>query len=221
MNAIYATLSDLPATLPLFPLSGALLLPRGRMPLNIFEPRYLALVEAALAGDRMIGMIQPDDPGGEATIPKLFGVGCAGRIVQFAETGDGRNLVVLAGIARFRVVSEETADTPYRQARANYAPFASDLEPGAGEDDVDRGAVLDALRTFTDATGVDFDWDNVEKAGNEVLVNALCMLAPFGIREKQALLEASDLKIRAATLVALTEIELARSGGSQSQTTLQ
>lgn len=221
MSATYRTLSDLPAILPVFPLSGALLLPRGRMPLNIFEPRYVAMVEAALAGDRMIGMIQPDDPSGEAKTPKLFGVGCAGRIVQFAETGDGRNLVVLAGIARFRVISEEPADTPYRQARANYAPFASDLEPGAGEDDVDRGGVLDALRKFTDATGVDFDWDNVDKAGNEVLVNALCMLAPFGIREKQALLEAADLKIRAATLVALTEIELAKSGGSQSQTTLQ
>lgn len=221
MNATYSTLSDLPKVLPIFPLSGALLLPRGRMPLNIFEPRYLAMIEAALAGDRIIGMIQPDDPAGDAKTPKFFGVGCAGRIVQFAETGDGRNLVVIAGIARFRVTAEETVDTPYRQARASYDSFASDLEPGAGEDDVDRSSVLDALRKFTDATGVDFDWDNVEKAGNEVLVNALCMLAPFGIREKQALLEAADLKIRAATLVALTEIELARTGGSQSQTTLQ
>jgi hypothetical protein len=221
MNAVYEGPDDLPAVIPVFPLGGALLLPRGRMPLNIFEPRYLAMVDYALGKDRVIGIIQPDTSSPSADKPKLYGVGCAGRIVQFAETGDGRYIVALAGISRFALEEELPTPRPYRLCRVSYEPYADDFHSGSGEDFVDREAVLAALRKFTDATGVSFDWDNVAQASNEALVNALSMLAPFGGREKQALLQAPDLKTRAETLVALTEIELARGGSSSSPTILQ
>ena len=220
MNKRYDGPGDLPDVIPVFPLPGALLLPRGQMPLNIFEPRYLAMVDAALGGSRVIGMIQPQrEPDGDRA-PPLFGVGCVGRVCQFAETGDGRYLVSLTGVARFSLVEELTVPTPFRQCRVNFAPFSDDFRARAGEDDVDRDGVLLALRKFTEATGMKMDWDGVEKTPNEALVNALSMLAPFGLREKQALLEAPDLKTRAETLVALTEIELAKTGPS-GQTTLQ
>ncbi len=220
MNVHYGGPHDLPAIIPVFPLAGALLLPRGQMPLNIFEPRYVAMVDHALAGARLVGMIQPQDAEGEGAPPRLYGTGCAGRITQLAETGDGRYLLSLTGVARFRVAEEVEAGTPFRQCRADWTTFASDLRPRAGENAVDREAVLAALRTFTEATGTAMDWDGVEKTPNEALVNALSMLAPFGVREKQALLEAADLKSRAEILVALTEIELAKSR-SNPQTTLQ
>lgn len=213
-NMHYSRISDLPDTLPLFPLPGALLLPRGQMPLNIFEPRYLAMIDTALAGNRLIGMIQPDptQPAG-AALPSLYSVGCAGRLTQFAETGDGRYLVQLTGIARFRLVEEIPAITLFRQARVEFEPFAADLEARRGEDQVDRDAVLTALRAFSEAHGIEIDWKSINEAANEALVNALSMMAPFGVAEKQALLEARDLKARADMLVALTEIELAREAG--------
>jgi Lon protease-like protein len=221
MNVAYRGPQDCPSVLPVFPLPGALLLPRGQMPLNIFEPRYLAMVDAALRTDRVIGMIQPDaDGGGTALTPKLYGVGCAGRITQFAETGDGRYLVTLVGIARFRVAEELATTTLYRQCRADFEPYAEDFVARAGEEAVDRAGVLKALRDFVEAADVRVDWDGIDQAPNEALVNALCMMSPFGTREKQALLEAKDLKTRAEVLIAITEIELAR-GGSGSETTLQ
>ena len=220
MNAVYESPQDLPDTIPVFPLAGALLLPRGQMPLNIFEPRYLAMVDAALAGSRLIGMVQPRDPEAAGSAPELFGVGCVGRLVQFAETGDGRYLVSLSGVARFDLLEEIAASTPFRQCRVSFERFADDLEARAGEAAVDRPAVLGALKRYTEATGLRMDWDNVEQTPNEALVNALSMLAPFGAREKQALLEAPNLKSRAEMLVALTEIELAKSG-STTQSTLQ
>lgn len=212
-NVHYANAADLPETLPLFPLPGALLLPRGQMPLNIFEPRYLAMIDAALAGDRLIGMIQPDPATSETiALPGLYGVGCAGRITQFAETGDGRYLLQLTGICRFRLVEERPMLTPFRSAKVDFATFEADLEPRRGEEAVDRTAIFRALRAFSDANQVSIDWKSIEEAPNEALVNALSMMAPFGASEKQALLEAVDLKTRADMLVAITEIELARDG---------
>ncbi len=215
MNAVYKGPADCPGVIPVFPLSGALLLPRGQMPLNIFEPRYLAMIDDALKSDRVIGMIQPDPESGAASVPKLYGVGGAGRITQFAETGDGRYLVTLIGIARFRVADELPTTTPYRQCRVSYEPFTADFLPRAGEDQVDRPGVLRALRDFVEANDLKVDWRGIEQAPNEALVNALCMMSPFGPREKQALLEAADLKTRADALIAITEIELARDEDSE------
>jgi uncharacterized protein len=221
INVPYRGPADLPETLRVFPLAGALLLPRGHMPLNIFEPRYLALVDDALRTDRLVGMIQPDEEASsEALAPKLYGTGCAGRVTQFAETGDGRYLVTLTGVARFAISAELSADTPYRQCQVDFHKYASDFTARAGEDLVDREAVLDALRRFAKANDLRVDWKGIEDAPNEALVNALAMMSPFGAREKQALLEAPDLKSRAEILVAITEFELAKTGGG-SETPLQ
>jgi uncharacterized protein len=221
MNMIYRGPSDCPGTVPLFPLPGALLLPRGQMPLNIFEPRYLAMIDDALKSHRLIGMVQPDPDADEARIaPKLCSVGCIGRITQLAETGDGRYLLTLTGVARFEISKEIRALTPYRQAEVSYQRFASDFEARAGEDAVDRAGLLRALKDFAAANELKIDWKGVNEAPNEALVNALSMMAPFGVKEKQALLEAADLRTRAELLVAITEIELARQGPDP-DTTLQ
>jgi Lon protease-like protein len=221
MNAVYRGPEDCPSVIPVFPLPGALLLPRGQMPLNIFEPRYLAMVDEALRGARIIGMIQPD---AESLIvgptPKLYHVGCAGRITQFAETGDGRYLITLVGVARFRVEEELPQTALFRQCRVSFEPFTADFTARAGETEVDRAGVVKALRDFVDSAQVKVDWRGIEEAPNEALVNALCMMSPFGVREKQALLEAPDLKTRAEVLIALTQIELAR-GSAGNDSTLQ
>jgi Lon protease-like protein len=212
MNAVYEKPGDLPEVIPVFPLPGALLLPRGQMPLNIFEPRYVAMIDDALrSGHRLIGMIQPDPAHPGLPIkPNLFKVGCVGRITQLAETGDGRYLIQLTGIARFRVEDEPDAATPFRQCRVSYEPFAGDFIARKGEDDVDRKRVLQALAEFLQANKLEADWRGIESAPNEALVNALAMMSPYGTAEKQALLEAPDLKTRAEILVTLTEIELAK-----------
>ncbi|HEU4660305.1 MAG TPA: LON peptidase substrate-binding domain-containing protein [Pseudolabrys sp.] len=212
MNAHYRGPVDMPPIIPVFPLPGALLLPRGQMPLNIFEPRYLAMVDDALRdGHRLIGMIQPDArEHSRADKPALYKVGCVGRITQLAETGDGRYLLQLTGVARFRIEEEMRVATPYRQCRVTFAPFADDFIARKGEDQVDRNALLTALREFLKANDMKVDWDGIDKAPNEVLVNALSMMSPYGSAEKQALLEAPDLKTRAEMLVAITEIEIAK-----------
>jgi Lon protease-like protein len=209
---------EMPSVLPLFPLTGALLLPRGQLPLNVFEPRYLAMVDDALKTHRMFGMIQPDPEGGDDK-PPLFKVGCAGRITQFAESGDGRYILTLTGMSRFAMIEEIATTTPYRQGRVDFQAFASDFKPRDGEERVDRDGVLKALRDFAEENQLQIDWDSINQAPNEALVNALSMMSPFGPREKQALLEASDLKGRAEVLVAITEIELAR--GRNASSTLQ
>jgi uncharacterized protein len=220
MNAEYQHPGDLTEVIPVFPLPGALLLPRGQMPLNIFEPRYLAMIDDALrAGHRLIGMIQPDSGHpGSAEKPNLFKIGCVGRITQIAETGDGRYLIQLTGIARFRIDEELAVTTPYRQCRVVYAPFADDLVARKGEEAVDRERLLRSLSDFLQANDLKADWEGIENAPNEALVNALAMMSPYGTAEKQALLEAPDLKTRAEILVAMTEIELAKktSGGETS-----
>ncbi len=212
MNVVYASPSDLAAVIPVFPLAGALLLPRGQMPLNIFEPRYLAMIDDALRGShRLIGMIQPNGahPGSESK-PNLYKIGCVGRITQLAETGDGRYLLQLTGISRFRIEEELNVTTPYRQCRVDYAPFVGDFQARKGEDEVDRTSLLRALADFLKANDLKADWEGIENAPNEALVNALAMMSPYGSAEKQALLEAPDLKTRAEILVAVTEIELAK-----------
>ncbi|MBL8573366.1 MAG: LON peptidase substrate-binding domain-containing protein [Hyphomicrobiaceae bacterium] len=212
-NQSYPDPSSIPTIVPVFPLPGALLLPRGQMPLNIFEPRYVEMIDRALAGDRVIGMIQPRpvEPGAPAGGPQpLMNVGCLGRIVEWNEAGDGRYGIILVGIARFQVIAEVATDTPYRLCRINAAPFAADFARGVGDAEVDRKSLLSVFRSYLSANELDTDWDNIERTDNETLVNALSMLAPYGTAEKQALLEAPDLKTRAATLVALTEVALAR-----------
>ncbi len=212
MNAHYRGPIDLPEVIPVFPLPGALLLPRGQMPLNIFEPRYLAMVDDTLRdGHRLIGMIQPDAAhADDVGTPPLYKIGCVGRITELAESGDGRYLIELTGVSRFRIEEELKVSTSYRQCRVTYAPFADDFVARRGEDAVDRAALLDALRDFLEANNLNADWEGIEKAPNEALVNALSMMSPYGPAEKQALLEAPDLKARAEILVAITEIELAK-----------
>jgi uncharacterized protein len=212
INAEYRGPGDLPEIVPVFPLPGALLLPRGQMPLNIFEQRYLAMVDDALRdGHRLIGMIQPDvSHSPDEAHPKLFRVGCVGRITQFAESGDGRYILELTGITRFKVVEERTVLTPYRQCKVDYFPYLDDFTARKGEEAVDREALLKALTEFLEANNLKVDWEGIENAPNEALVNALAMMSPYGAPEKQAMLEAPDLKTRAEILIAVTEMDLAK-----------
>jgi Lon protease-like protein len=212
INANYRGPADLVEVIAVFPLTGALLLPRGQLPLNIFEPRYLAMIDDALrSGHRLIGMIQPDAThSGDLNNPTLFHIGCVGRISQFGETGDGRYVLELTGISRFRIKEELAVTTPYRQCQVDYSPFLDDFTARKGEDLVDRSEVLRVLSDFLKANNLKVDWDGIERAPNEALVNALAMMSPYGAPEKQALLEAPDLKARAEILVAVTEMELAR-----------
>ncbi len=212
INAEYRGPSDLPEIIPVFPLPGALLLPRGQMPLNIFEQRYLAMVDDAFRdGHRLIGMIQPDvSHSPDEAHPKLFRVGCVGRITQLAESGDGRYILELTGISRFRVLEEQTSLTPYRQCKVDYFPYLDDFTARKGEEAVDREALLRALTEFLDANNLKVDWEGIENAPNEALVNALAMMSPYGPPEKQAMLEAPDLKTRAEILIAVTEMDLAK-----------
>jgi uncharacterized protein len=214
MNTTYKGPDALPDAIAIFPLPGALLLPRGQMPLNIFEPRYLAMIEDTLRSThRIIGMIQPDPAhrGPDQNKPHLFKIGCVGRVTQFAESGDGRYLIQLTGISRFRIEEELPVSTPYRQCRVTYAPFINDFIARKGEEQVNRKALLRALTDFLKANNLKADWEGIENAPNEALVNALAMMSPYDVAEKQAMLEAPDLKTRAEILVAVTEIELAKS----------
>ena len=220
-NAHYHSADQLPRSVAVFPLAGALLLPGGQMPLNIFEPRYLQMIDDAMRGDRIIAMCQPRFDMPETNDPNfpLCDVGCLGRIVSLAETGDGRYVLTLQGICRFRVAQEMPVTTPYRQIAIK--AFAGDLEEAGDEDEVDREALLTAFRAYLDANGMEADWDSVRRASNETLVNALSMMSPYGPAEKQALLEAPDLRTRAETLIAITEINLARGDDDDGTTVLQ
>ena len=223
INAEYRGPGDLPEIVPVFPLPGALLLPRGQMPLNIFESRYLAMIDDAFRdGHRLIGMIQPDAAhSSNADRPTLFRVGCVGRITQLAEAGDGRYILELTGVSRFKVLEELKVLTAYRQCKVDFYAFADDFTARKGEDEVDRAAVLAALTDFLKANDLKVDWDGVENAPNEALVNALAMMSPYGPAEKQALLEAPDLKTRAEILIAVTEMDLAKRSSSSGETSLQ
>jgi len=206
--------TDLPATIPVFPLPGALLLPRARLPLHIFEPRYLAMLDDALKTEhRLIGMIQPRaTPGGD---PALQGIGCAGRVTGFSETEDGRYMITLAGISRYRVTREVSGFTPYRKADVSWAGF--DRDRGGAETDpgFDRDRFMDLLGRFFEARNLSTDWDSLKDAEDELLINSLSMLCPFEPEDKQALLEAPSLSTRRETLVTL--IEFALLGGDRDE----
>jgi len=218
LNRTFAGPAEMPETIPLFPLSGALLLPRRPIQLTVFEPRYLEMLDDALAGERLIGVIQPSSEEETADpAPELYPLGCAGRIVQYAEIGDGRCFLTLMGVARFHLKAEAPTGLSYRTAFADYSPFAEDFLEGAGEAAVDREDLIAALRRFAEANEIKVVWSDIKKASNEALVNGLSMMSPCGPREKQALLEAPDLKSRAEMLVAITTIELARGQDAATQ----
>ncbi|MGE3248688.1 MAG: LON peptidase substrate-binding domain-containing protein [Hyphomonadaceae bacterium] len=207
--------SELPRTIPVFPLGGAILFPRGTLPLNIFEPRYLNMVDDALAGTRVIGMIQPAH--GDPMHPPLMEIGTLGRVTAFAETDDGRYLITLSGLARFRVEQEIEAGTPYRQVIATYEDYADDLRAAEGGLGVDRERLSAALAQYGAARGFKIDWSAVDEAAPEALVHAVATLCPFDIAAKQALLEAPTLTERAAALIAILETDSGRDGASPLQ----
>lgn len=205
--------ADLPETLSVFPLSGALLLPRSRLPLQIFEPRYLQMVEDALkTRNRLIGMIQPDPTDPDA----LQHVGCAGRIVQFSETDDGRLMIVLAGISRFRIVEEKDGFCPYRRCKVDWSTFPQDMGTVSETFEFDRSGFLNLLKRYFSALQLSADLDTIKETENEMLINSLSMLLEFGAEDKQALLEAATLESRSNTLMTL--IEFALRGGSNEET---
>ena len=205
MGRRYHAYSDLPHSLPLFPLSGAMLLPRGQMPLNVFEPRYLEMVDYALQGDRLIGMIQPTENEETTLRPKLSQVGCAGKIVAFQETGDNRYLITLSGVCRFRLTGEMQSATAWRAGFCDFAPFGGDLAECQGAE-LPRQRLLTALKTYLTSRDMQADWNSVLTAPAEALVNALAMMCPFAPAEKQALLEAASFEERTGTLLALLEM---------------
>jgi Lon protease-like protein len=203
-------LAVLPDTLPIFPLTGVLLLPRGRLPLNIFEPRYLAMTRDALGGERLIGMVQPSEPqrdnrGGGAINPPVYPIGCAGRITAFSETDDGRYLLTLTGVSRFRIRDELPLLSGYRRIVAEWQPFARDVDTPTGAE-FDRDRFIRGLKGFFTQRQISADWEAIEKAAGEHLINSIAMLCPFAPSEKQALLEAADLDERARLLIALVEM---------------
>lgn len=209
----YHTVSDLPDTFPVFPLGGVILFPRGILPLNIFEPRYLNMIDDAMSGDRVIGMIQPT--GGERHHPDLAEVGTLGRIVHYTETEDGRYLINLEGICRFEVGEEMPFVHPYRMVRADWSAYGSDLEDAISAPEPDREEVMEELRLYLERNHLRADWDSVEGVPVEALINALCVGCPFSAVEKQALLEAGDLAARAESLIALFRMNSNGEGNDQ------
>src|SRR5690554_856197 len=209
-----ASSADLPKSVPLFPLSGALLLPFSHRPLNIFEPRYIDMVDAALRGDRLIGLIQPEDtteesPKGQAPLQKI---GCLGRLTHFEENAEGRYFIILEGVTRFRLIHELSVETPYRQGLISGEAYEADYDRTAGEAAVDRARFLKMMRDYAEYASIELNWEEIEQTGTADLVNFCCMVSPYGAAEKQVLLEAPTLETRAETLIAMTEYEMARGG---------
>lgn len=210
-------IAALDGTIPIFPLTGVLLLPRGMLPLNIFEPRYLAMTRDALAGSKLIGMIQPQEAFSREARPPVYRIGCLGRINASVDTEDGRVLITLRGVCRFAVANEQAMTEPYRQVTADYAPFASDLA-SAPNGQIDRQRLVNALRGYLERQNLPADWPSIAAANDEVLVHSLAMLCPFAPNEKQALLEADSFAARGALLTALLEMALLeRQDGSGSR----
>lgn len=217
----YRKPADLPQEIPVFPLRGVILLPRATLPLNIFEPRYLAMLDDVLSGSRLLGVIQPDRTDAVEESPRERGarlkkVGCAGRVTAYQELDDGRLLITLTGIARFNVVEERDVSKPYRVCRVEYGSYAGDLGLDTSSTAVDRTELLRVLKNYLEAHKLRADWKAITNAETETLINALSVVSPFGPEEKQALLEAADINARAAVLVALAEMELASSEGGGS-----
>jgi uncharacterized protein len=214
-NPFDPVFEQLPDTLPIFPLSGVMLLPGGKLPLNVFEPRYLAMIFDSLAGHRLIGMVQPMQPGGfagdgmpvEDGKPKVHKVGCAGRIVSFSETEDGRLLLALSGVCRFEIGRElDLAQGGYRRVSSLFAPYRADLDHADELVELDRERLMAALAAFFRSRSLSTDWEAVKQAGDRNLMTSLSMMLPFGPAEKQALLEAADTTARAKLLVAFLEM---------------
>ncbi|MEP7209568.1 MAG: LON peptidase substrate-binding domain-containing protein [Alphaproteobacteria bacterium] len=217
MPRAYRKPADLPVEIPVFPLGGAILLPRSVLPLNIFEPRYLNMIDDALAGERLIGMIQPAGLMGEGENPELANVGCVGRLTAFQETDDGRYLITLSGIARFGVANETTHQTPYRTVRADWTRFPDDLGPEHAMTAPDRTELTIALTDYLDRNGLHADWATIKDAPVEMLINSLSTGCPFTNPEKQALLEARTLHDRCSALIALLVMERPNQGGGYVQ----
>ncbi|SUE62855.1 LON peptidase substrate-binding domain-containing protein [Roseomonas gilardii] len=208
MPAFHPRPDSLPEEIAVFPLTGALLLPQGRLPLNIFEPRYLALVQDSLCHGRLFGMIQPDPAAAKASPSVLYGTGCLGRVSSFSETEDGRLLITLTGLLRFQVRQELPLHPDgYRRVRADYRPWLADLDSGGAEPPIDRPALMSALRPYFQARRIEANWEAIEKLPDPMLVTTLAMVCPFDPREKQALLEAPTPEDRARTLVALLQMD--------------
>lgn len=217
----YQRPQDLPPRIPVFPLRGAILLPRALLPLNVFEPRYLSMLSDVVSGKRILGVIQPGRTAGalgpespEGKTAELRTVGCAGRVTSYQEMDDGRLTITLTGIARFEIIDETETTLPYRVVSVTYDRFARDFSAGLGEELVDRAKLLRVLRSYLDSNKLEADWTAIQRAPSETLINTLSIMAPYGPEEKQALLEAQDLRERAEVLVALAEMEIAASGGS-------
>lgn len=209
--------TDLPGTIPVFPLPGALLLPRARLPLHIFEPRYLQMLDDALkTPQRLIGMVQPNEVAGRNG-HGLHTIGCAGRVTQFSETEDNRYLITLSGISRFRVVKEIEGFTPYRRCDVNWDGFDRDQGKAEGDQAFDRKAFLALLRRYFEARSLSADWDTLDEADDELLINSLSMMLDFEAEDKQALLEAPSLPTRRETLVTLIEFALRGGEGEAMQ----
>ena len=206
----------LPRVVPIFPLPGVLLLPGGRLPLNIFEPRYLAMVRDALAGERAIAMIQPREDAADVGAAEVYETGCLGRITAFSETGDGRYLITLTGLIRFDVARELPPMEGYRRVAADYGRFRSDIadDPGAPDGSIDRTRFLETLGFYFEANGIEGDWEAIEETGDAVLVTSLAMLCPFAASEKQALLEAVGLAERARAMTAIMEMSVHEPGSA-------
>ena len=207
--------ADLPETIPVFPLPGALLLPRARLPLHLFEPRYLQMFEDCLkTRHRMIGMIQPN-AGGSRPADALHRIGCAGRVTQFSETEDGRYLITLSGISRFRIQREVTGFSPYRRCEVNWQDFGRDLGRAETDAGFDRAAFLKLLARYFETRKLSTDWETMKEADDELLINSLSMLLDFDPEDKQALLEAPSLTTRRETLVTLIEYTLRGGNGEE------
>jgi uncharacterized protein len=217
----YRQPADLPQRIAIFPLRGAIILPRASLPLNIFEPRYLQMLDDVISSSRVFGLVQPASGEIESPIDKtadLKSVGCVGRVTAYQELDDGRILITLTGIVRFDIRDEPAVAKPYRVCIAGYERFLSDFRPGAGESDVDRNSLLKTLKSYLETRDLRADWSAIAKSSNEMLINSLSVISPFGPEEKQALLEAPDLRTRAETLVALAEMEIAAGAGGTGST---
>ena len=229
----YKSVRDVASVLPVFPLRGCILLPRAALPLNIFEPRYLAMFEAAISSHRLVAIVQPqrvspaanddsdEDSDRESPVGSdiaLRATGCVGRITAFQEMDDNRLIVSLSGVARCDIVEEATRDTPYRSFQVSIERFAEDLSPGLGEQHIPREQLLSTLKRFLEARNLKADWTSISRSGSETLVNSLSVMSPYGPEEKQALLDAPNLKARAEMLIALAEMELAANGGTPGST---
>jgi uncharacterized protein len=223
----YRRPADMPARIPVFPLRGAILLPRATLPLNLFEPRYVAMIDDCIGSSRVLGIIQPERVGGpgseqdESPTGKHVGlrrVGCAGRVTAFQEVPDGRVVITLTGVSRFTVLAETPTPKPYRICEVSYDPFLADFVADADNSRVNRPQLMAVLKRYLEANNYRADWASIEKAPSEHLVNSLSIMSPYGPEEKQALLEAADLKTRADVLIALAEMELAAGDGGAGST---